>query len=96
MPAAGAHTWLTVIETCGVDEQVLTSSPWVQSRTVHVMAVQQAGAEQATTYTLRTRLQRNDMSEALSKVCPFTRGGMYMILANFDFDVIIEITCTQC
>ena len=32
------------------------------------MAVQQLGAEQATTYTLRTRLQRTDMSEAIGQV----------------------------
>ncbi|KAK9866658.1 hypothetical protein WJX84_010238 [Apatococcus fuscideae] len=48
--------------------EVLTCSPWVQSRTVHVVAVQHPGAEDAATYTLRTRVQRQDMSDELGKL----------------------------
>ncbi|KAK9803766.1 hypothetical protein WJX73_004072 [Symbiochloris irregularis] len=43
--------------------QVLQSSPWVQSRPLHIIALLDPGSETAMTYTLRTRIQRSTGSE---------------------------------
>lgn len=48
--------------------QVLEGSPWVAPRPLYVLATQQADREEGLTYTLRTRVDRQDMEDELTRV----------------------------
>ena len=50
--------------------QILEHSPWVQARTLFLLAVQQGDAGTPLTYTLRTRVHRKGAEDELSKVGP--------------------------
>ena len=47
--------------------QILEHSPWLQSKPLYLLAVQQNSSSSAVTYTLRTRVQRKAAEDELSK-----------------------------
>ncbi|KAK9817731.1 hypothetical protein WJX72_001359 [[Myrmecia] bisecta] len=53
--------------------EILEGSPWVQSRPVFVLAVQQTGRDSSAAYTLRTRVSRPKAEDELTKVLGRTR-----------------------
>ena len=48
--------------------QVLESCPWVQPRTLSVLAVVDASGEAATVFTMHTSVRRKSMEAELTKV----------------------------
>lgn len=51
--------------------QLLEGSPWLQTKPIYVLAMQQPNSEAALTYSLRTRVQQKDAEDQLTKVTPF-------------------------